>query len=73
MVFLSKKFDSSDLIYYWPKFIQGHCFFIYIIQGFDNLLNIFLEIQLFFFFFFVFLGPHSGHMEVPRLGVKWEL
>ena len=72
MVFLSKKFDSSDLIYYWPKFIQGHCFFIYIIQGFDNLLNIFLEIQL-FFFFFVFLGPHSGHMEVPRLGVKWEL
>ena len=26
-----------------------------------------------FFFFFVFLGPHSQHMEVPRLGVKSEL
>ena len=23
----------------------------------------------FFFFFLVFLGPHSQHMEVPRLGV----
>ena len=27
----------------------------------------------FFFFFLVFLGPHSWHMEVPRLGVKSEL
>jgi len=29
----------------------------------------------FFFFFlsFVFLGPHLGHIEVPRLGVQWEL
>ena len=26
-----------------------------------------------FFFFFCFLGPHSQHMEVPRLGVKSEL
>ena len=25
------------------------------------------------FFLFVFLGPHSWHMEVPRLGVKSEL
>ena len=25
------------------------------------------------FFFFNFLGPHSRHMEVPRLGVKSEL
>ena len=25
------------------------------------------------FFSFVFLGPHPQHMEVPRLGVKWEL
>ena len=23
--------------------------------------------------FFVFLGPHSWHTEVPRLGVEWEL
>ena len=22
---------------------------------------------------FAFLGPHPQHMEVPRLGVKWEL
>ena len=27
----------------------------------------------FLFFFFVFLGPHLWHMEVPRLGVQWEL
>ena len=26
-----------------------------------------------FFFFLVFLGPHPGHMEVPRLGVELEL
>ena len=25
------------------------------------------------FFFFCFLGPHLGHMEVPRLGVESEL
>ena len=23
------------------------------------------------FFVCVFLGPYSGHMEVPRLGVNW--
>ena len=27
----------------------------------------------FFFFFFCFIGPHSWHVEVPRLGVKSEL
>ena len=26
-----------------------------------------------FFFFFCFLEPHSRDMEVPRLGVEWEL
>ena len=25
------------------------------------------------FSFFGFLGPHPWHMEVPRLGVEWEL
>ena len=25
------------------------------------------------FLFFCFLGPHTWYMEVPRLGVKWEL
>ena len=25
------------------------------------------------FFPFCFLGPHLWHMEVPRLGVEWEL
>ena len=28
---------------------------------------------LFFFFFGLLLGPPSQHMEVPRLGVSWEL
>ena len=28
---------------------------------------------LFVCLFFVFLGPHLKHMEVPRLGVQWEL
>ena len=27
-------------------------------------------IVLLFFFFLVFLGPHSGHVEVPRVGVE---
>ena len=26
-----------------------------------------------FSFFPFFLGPHLWHMDVPRLGVKWEL
>ena len=26
-----------------------------------------------FFVVVVFLGPHLRHMEVPRLGVEWEL
>ena len=26
-----------------------------------------------FIYFFVFLGQHPWHMEVPRLGVEWEL
>ena len=26
-----------------------------------------------YFFFFVFLGLHSQHMEVPRLGIESEL
>ena len=25
------------------------------------------------YFIYLFLGPHPGHMEVPRLGVKSEL
>ena len=28
---------------------------------------------IFFFFCFCFLGPHPGHMEIPRLGVQSEL
>ena len=31
------------------------------------------RINLFFFPFCLFLGPHSGHMEVPGLGVESEL
>ena len=30
-------------------------------------------LAFFFFFFFVFLGPQPWHIEVPRLGVEWEL
>ena len=38
-------------------------------------LNIFKANLIFFLFFwsFVFLGPHSRHKEVHRLGVKLEL
>ena len=32
-----------------------------------------LLFELFFFFFFCFFGPHPWHMEVPKLGVEWEL
>ena len=28
---------------------------------------------IFFKFYFCFLGLHQRHMEVPRLGVEWEL
>ena len=39
------------------------------------LLTTTLMIHWFYFFCFVFsfLGPHRRHMEVPSLGVKWEL
>ena len=33
----------------------------------------FSKILVFILYFFVFLGPHSWHLEVPRLGVKSEL
>ena len=29
--------------------------------------------NIYLFCLFVLLGPHSRHMEVPRLGVQWEL
>ena len=32
-----------------------------------------IQIFIYFFCLFVFLGPHLRHMEVPRLGVKLEL
>ena len=35
--------------------------------------NLSLRKDQFFFFFFCFLGLHSQHMEVPRLGVESEL
>ena len=41
-----------------------------------NLLCLPLFLLFFFFFFFpffVFLRPHQGHMEIPRLGIKSEL
>ena len=34
---------------------------------------IFLEIIIIIVFFFLILGLHPWHMEVPRLGVEWEL
>ena len=37
-----------------------------------NKLN-FTKIKDFFFFFCLFLGPHTQHMEIPRLGVQSEL
>ena len=38
-----------------------------------NQLALFFFFFFFFFFFSVLLGPHLGHMEVPRLGVESEL
>ena len=33
-----------------------------------------MSIEFFFFFWsFVFFGSHLQHMDVPRLGVEWEL
>ena len=39
-----------------------------ILEGF---MKLFFLAQI--FFFFVFLGPHSRHMQIPRLGVNLEL
>ena len=48
--------------------------------GSPNLQPIFLEVNFFFLFskiyylfILLFLGLHPWHMEVPRLGVLWEL
>ena len=32
-----------------------------------------MRLNIFFSFSFFFLGLHLGHMDVPRLGVNWEL
>ena len=37
----------------------------------ENSLN--CALHFFTYLFFIFLGPHSQHMEVPRLGVELEL
>ena len=37
------------------------------------LLASFYSILVNIFLFFIFLGPHPGHLEVPRLGVELEL
>ena len=34
---------------------------------------LFTLISLFCFILFLFLGPHSWHMEVPRLEIEWDL
>ena len=59
--------------------------FFHPVLGAENILIFFalkiLQIQFYFLFglvwfgifLFCFLGPHSQHMEVPRLGVKSEL
>ena len=39
----------------------------------DLLSNLKEVLDLFVGFLFVFLGPHPQHMDVPRLGVEWEL
>ena len=36
-------------------------------------LGLWMLILFYFFCLSVFLGPHPGYMEVPRLGVKSEL
>ena len=42
--------------------------FVPLISGRPSGCEIFVVVCL-----FVFLGQHPQHMEVPRLGVKWEL
>ena len=44
----------------WASMNSGYIFFYFIAF-------------FFFFFFFFFLGPHLGHVEVPRLEVRSEL
>ena len=45
------------------------------LPGLTNAISLQLLHEYFFlsFFFFCFLGPHSWHMEVLRLGVQSEL
>ena len=43
-----------------------------ILKDFD-LTNLGLGVIFFLFFIFCFVGLHSRHMEVPRVGVKLEL
>ena len=40
---------------------------------FEMVLKDWIEYFFILFIYFVFLGPHSWHMEIPRLGVKSEL
>ena len=39
----------------------------------DFVLHSLCAIHLAFIYLLIFLGPHPQHMEVPGLGVKWEL
>ena len=51
-------------LHHWSARFQLHPFLFFFFKGY---------FILFYFIHSVFLGPHSQHMEVPRLGVKSEL
>ena len=45
----------------------------YFLNSLELNIPLFMKLDFFSFFFFCFLGPHSRHIEVPRLGVDLEL
>ena len=45
--------------------------YLFLIFNYLPLINLTWDLSI--FFFFCFSGPHSEHMEVPRLGVQLEL
>ena len=49
-----------------PENSQGGDFYAHLLPVFSFFFD-------FILYFFVFLGVHPWHMEVPRLGVEWEL
>ena len=60
-------------LYPWCKSMEKLIINISILMVKQNVNTRHPAVHILFYFHFCFWGPHPRHMEIPRLGVEWEL